>query len=324
MTQITVLDGFTTNPGDNAWTPVRDLGEFEVYDRTPDEVIVDRARGADVIVTNKTPLTAETFERLDALEFVTILATGYDIVDIEAANERGIPVSNVPGYSTDSVAEHTFGLLLELTHRVGLHDDAVHRGEWTESPDFSFWKRPISELNGKTLGLVGFGAIGRRVGRIGSAFGMNVIATTKSSTPDPDWGSFEHVDRVDDVFERSDFVSLHCPLTDATEQLVDADRLESMRDGAYLVNTARGELIDEKALAEALELGRLAGAAVDVVSTEPVEADNPLLSAPNCVITPHIAWTSLEARRRLVRTTADNIEAYEAGDPINVVNDPGA
>ncbi|MFB6372052.1 MAG: D-2-hydroxyacid dehydrogenase [Bradymonadaceae bacterium] len=319
MPQITVLDGYTTNPGDNPWDPIRDLGEVTVYDRTPEEAIPDRASGAEILLTNKTPLDEETLRALDDLEFVSVLATGYDPVDVEAARELGIPVANVPEYSTDSVAEHTIGLMLELTHRIGMLDRAVEAGEWENSPDFSFWKRSLTELSGKTLGIVGFGTIGERVGRVADAFGMTVLGSTHSSTPDPAFEEFEHVE-TDAIFERADIVSLHCPLTDETEQMVDADRLEAMGEEAYLVNTGRGDLVDEAAVADALADGSVAGAAVDVVSEEPITSDNPLLDAPNCVITPHIAWTSLEARQRLMQTTAKNVRGFLAGDPTNVVN----
>lgn len=319
MPDIVVLDGETINPGDNPWRPVREHGDLEVYARTPDDEIVDRARGAEIVLTNKTPLTEEIFEELPDLEFVSELATGFDNVDVEAAAERGIPVSNVPAYSTASVAEHAIGLLLELTHGIGLHDRAVDDGEWENSPDFTFWKRSLTELDGKTIGIVGWGRIGRRVGRAAHAFGMEVLGSTHASSPSPDLERFERVDN-DALFRRADVVSLHCPLTAETRRLVDAERLAAMNDSAYLLNTARGELVDEAALAEALAAGEIAGAAVDVVSEEPIASDNPLLEAPNCVITPHIAWTSLEARRRLMETTAANIEAFLAGEPQNVVN----
>jgi len=319
MPQIVVLDGYTTNPGDNSWDPIRELGEVTVYDRTPKEKIVERARGAEILLTNKTPLEAEVLRELDGLEFISVLATGYDPVDVEAAAELGIPVSNVPEYSSDSVAEHTVGLMLELTHRIGMHDRAVDAGEWEASPDFSFWRRSLTELSGKTLGIVGFGTIGERVGEIADAFGMRVLGSTHSSTPEPDIEAFDHVE-TGAIVARADIVTLHCPLTDETEELVDADRLAAMDESAYLVNTGRGELVDEPALARALADGDIAGAAVDVVSEEPITSDNPLLEAPNCVITPHIAWTSLEARRRLMQTTAKNVRGFLAGDPTNVVN----
>jgi glycerate dehydrogenase len=319
MPTIVVLDGDTTNPGDNPWDPVRAHGELTVYDRTPEDSIVDRARGAEIVLTNKTPLTAEIMEQLPELQFIGELATGYDNIDVEAAAERGIPVSNVPAYSTASVAEHAVGLMLELTHRIGMHDRAVQAGEWEESPDFSFWKTSLTELDGKRLGVVGYGRIGGRVGRAAHALGMDVLGSTHSSEPETDLERFEAVDN-DELFARADIVSLHCPLTGETRQLVDAERLGTMKESAFLVNTGRGELIDEPALADALREGTIAGAAVDVVSEEPIESDNPLLEAPNCIITPHIAWTSLEARERLMETTANNIAAYLDGEPHNVVN----
>lgn len=319
MPRIVILDGYTTNPGDNPWDPIREFGNLEVYDRTPEGEILQRARGAEILLTNKTPLRRDVLEQLDDLGFIALLATGYDVVDVDYARDRGIPVSNVPEYGAQSVAEHAIALLLELAHKVGMHHRAVQRGEWCESPDFTFWNESLTELGGKTMGIVGYGDIGARVGRIASAFGMRVLASTHSSKPNPDYGPFERVDN-DELFRRSDVVSLHCPLTDTTRDLIDASRLDEMKDSAFLVNTARGELVVEEDLVEALESGEIAGAAVDVVSKEPMEPDNPLLDAPRCVITPHNAWTSIEARRRLMNTTAENIEAYLAGEPINLVN----
>jgi glycerate dehydrogenase len=317
-----VLDGHTTDRSADPWSELERFGSVDVYERTPEEHILDRARGAEIVLTNKVPLEAETLEALDDLEFVSVLATGYDVVDLEAARELGIPVSNVPEYATDAVAEHVFGLLLELTHQIGAHDRAVHRGEWTESPDFTFWKTPLVELKGKTLGIVGFGRIGARVVDIGRAFGMSILADERSSRDAPDWEDFQWAPKTE-IVEEADVVSLHCPLTDETEGLVDAEMLERMEPSSYLINTARGEVVDEAALAEALEAGEIAGAGVDVASEEPIAADNPLLEAPNCLITPHNAWTTREARDRLKRVTLNNVEAYLEGEPQNVVNELG-
>jgi len=324
--EIVVLDGYTTNPGDQSWKPVRRLGELTVYDRTPESEIRPRAEGAEVLLTNKTPLRGDLLSDLEDLQLISVLATGYDNVDIRAARELGVPVANIPEYATDSVVEHTFALILELFHAVGMHGRDVRRGEWSKSPDFSFWNTQLRELSGKTIGIVGFGRIGRRVGRVASAFGMRVLGSTRNSEPSPDFGSFEHVE-TDEIFERADVVSLHCPLTDETEGLVGREALEAMKCDAVLVNTSRGEVVDEEALVEALESSAtvgepdvIAGAALDVVSEEPIPAGHPLLEAPNCLMTPHNAWASVEARERLIETTAENIEAFASGAPVNVVN----
>ncbi len=317
---LVVLDGHTTDQSECPWSELEPFGDVDVYERTPPDRVIERARGAQIVLTNKVELDAGTLERLEDLEFVSVLATGYDVVDIEAAYELGIPVANVPEYATDSVAEHVFALLLELTHQIGAHDRAVDRGEWTESPDFTFWKQPLVELRGKTMGIVGFGRIGARVADIARAFDMPVVADDNSSRPAPEWQEFEWAS-TEEVFERSDVVSLHCPLTDETEGLVDAEQLERMPASAYLINTARGEVVDESALAEALAVGDIAGAGVDVASQEPIHSDNPLLEADNCLITPHNAWTTREARERLKQTTLDNIQAYLDGEPIHVVNE---
>ncbi|MBI3875503.1 MAG: D-2-hydroxyacid dehydrogenase [Verrucomicrobia bacterium] len=317
--KLVVLDGYTLNPGDNPWDALAELGELTVYDRTPSDQIVTRTGDADIVLTNKTPLNATTLARLPRLKFIAVLATGFNIVDVVAARARGIPVSNVPEYGTGSVAQHVFALLLELTSRVGEHSVAVHAGEWVRSADFCFWKAPPLELAGLTIGIVGFGRIGRRVGELAHAFGMRVWAAggVRRVTPGSEpfaWGS------IAELFAQADVVSLHCPLTADNAEFVNRDLLRQMKRTALLINTARGGLIDEHALADALRAGDLAGAAVDVVSTEPMRADNPLLGAPNCVITPHLAWATLAARRRLMDTTARNLAAFLAGRPINVVN----
>jgi glycerate dehydrogenase len=321
MTTICILDGHTTNPGDLSWEPLRGLGELEIYERTPLEAVIERAQGAEVLVTNKTPIDAEILSALSEVRFVSVLATGYDVVDLEAANRRGIPVSNVPEYSTNSVAEHVFGLMLELVRGVGEHARDVDDGAWEAAEDFTFWNRPIRELKGKTLGIVGWGRIGRRVGELAHAFGMEVIASESTSNPAPEWSGFEFAD-TDAVVRRADLLTLHCPLTDETRGLIDAERLDAMKPSARLINTSRGPVVDEAALRDALNRGDIAAAAVDVVSSEPIEGDNPLLDADNCLITPHNAWTSIEARQRLVETTADNIRSALDGEPINVVNEP--
>jgi glycerate dehydrogenase len=305
---IVVLDGYTLNPGDNPWDELAHLGKLTLHDRTPAEQIVTRARDAEIILTNKTPLTAEMLAQLPSLRFIAVLATGYNIVDVDTARQRGIPVSNVPEYGTDSVAQHVVALLLELCHHVALHDAAVKSGEWTRSLDFCFWKSPPLELVGLTMGIIGFGRIGLRVGGLAQAFGMQVVTAGRE------------IDRIQRVFTEADVVSLHCPLTSENAGFVNRELLRRMKRSAFFINTARGGLVDEHALADALNAGMLAGAAVDVISTEPMRPDNPLLAARNCIITPHIAWASLAARRRLMATTAKNVEAFLSGRPINVVN----
>jgi glycerate dehydrogenase len=317
--KIVVLDGYTLNPGDNPWDDLARLGELEVYDRTPADRIVERAQGAAIVLTNKTPLTAATLAALPELRFIGVLATGYNVVDVGAARQRGIQVANVPEYGTDSVAQHTFALILELAHRVGEHEAAVKAGEWVRSADFCFWHSPPIELAGLALGIVGFGRIGRRVGELAHAFGMKILAHSPSRRGAPAHEGFEWSD-VAPLFESSDIVTLHCPLTADNARFVGRDLLARMKGTAFLINTARGPLVDEAALAEALATGRIAGAAVDVVSTEPIAADNPLLAAPRCIITPHMAWGSLAARQRLMAMTVKNVEAFLEGRPVNLVS----
>jgi glycerate dehydrogenase len=316
--KIVVLDGRTLAQEREAWAGLEEFGDLEVYDHSTAEETPGRAAGAAVLLTNKTPLRAALLDKLPELRFISVLATGFDCVDIAAARKRGIPVSNVPEYGTDSVAQYVFALLLELCHHVALHVEAVRDGEWTNQPDFSLRKTPLVELAGKTMGIVGFGRIGRRVGELASAFGMNVLVHDLFPPPPGEQG----VERceLDELFQRSDVISLHCPLTGQTKGLVNRDRLALARPNAFLINTARGPLIVELDLAEALNAGRLAGAAVDVVSTEPIRPDNPLLAARNCMVTPHIAWATGEARKRLLDTTIGNVAAFLAGSPRNVVN----
>ncbi len=321
MTRLVVLDAFTFNPGDNPWTDVAALGDLQVFERSEREEIVERAQGADVVLTNKTPLSAETLAALPGLRGICVLATGVNVVDVAAATARGVPVCNIPSYSTASTAQHTIALLLELTNHVGKHDVAVHQGAWVNALDFSFTLSPLTELDGLLLGIVGFGAIGRRVGEIAHALGMPVQAVgNEKRATDPEW-----LMRVglDELFRSSDVVTLHCPLGEATRGLVNAARLSSMRPSALLLNAGRGPLIDEADLAHALERGVIAGAALDVLSREPPSVDNPLLSAPNCVITPHNAWLTLAARRRAMQITAENVRGILRGTPQNVVNPPG-
>lgn len=319
MTQIVVVDGYTLNPGDNPWTPLENLGAVRVYDRTSPESLVEVAADADVLITNKCAIGGEAIAQLPALKFIAVTATGFNIVDVEAAGRRGIPVSNVPEYGTETVAQFTWALLLELCHHVGRHAENVAAGDWTRSPDFCYWLTPQIELGGKRLGLVGYGRIARKVASIGRVFGMEILASRRPGSSAPagenvGWMSAE------ELFSAADVVSLHCPLTPDTERMVNQQILGRMRKDALLVNTSRGGLVDEVALANALRDGRIAGAAVDVVSEEPIRPDNPLLTAPNCIITPHMAWSSLAARERLMRATAANVAAFLARAPINVVN----
>lgn len=312
--RITILDGHTTNPGDLSWEPLHAFGDCAVHDRSAAAEIVPRAAGADVVLTNKTPLTRETIAALPQLKCIGVLATGYNVVDVAAARARGIPVCNVPEYGTPNVAQATFALLLELTNRVGRHAELVRAGRWSSCPDFCFWEGELVELAGLTLGVVGYGRIGRAVATIGRAFGMRILAWRRSPGDDPECVG------LDRLLRESDVVSLHCPLTAETERLVNAATLATMKPTAFLVNTARGGLVDEAALAAALDAGRLAGAGLDVLAVEPPAISNPLLAARNCIITPHVAWATREARRRLIEITADNVRAFVAGTPRNVVN----
>lgn len=317
--KIVVLDGATVNPGDNPWEPVADLGELTVYDRTPGELIVERAREADIVLTNKTPLMAETLEALPNLRFIAELATGYNNIDVAAAARRGIPVANVPEYSTVSVAQHTFALLLSLANGICTHSEAVRRGDWIASTDFSFCTQPLVELAGQRLGIVGLGQIGRKVAAIAHAFGMEIVAHNPKSRIVPEGVPVNWL-ALEELFATSDVVTLHCPLTSENAGFVNAQMLRRMKPTAFLLNTARGALVNEAALAEALDAGIILGAGLDVVAAEPMLPDNPLRTAKNCVITPHNAWASLAARRRLMAATAGNVAAFLKGIPVNIVN----
>jgi len=318
MTRIVVLDGYAINPGDNPWSPLSALGELTVYERSTREETLARVGEADIALTNKVLIDAGVIAAAPRLMGICVLATGVNVVDARAASVRHIPVCNVPAYSTASVVQHTIALLLELCHRVGMHDLSVHRGEWVNSRDFSYTLSPLLELEGKVLGIVGYGAIGRRVAGVARSLGMQVHAATLGH-PRPADDDVERLS-LDELFRTSDVISLHCPLSAETAELVSRARLALMKPSALLVNTARGGLVDEAALAAALDSGTLAGAALDVLSSEPPRADNPLLAARNCVITPHVAWTSLESRRRLMTVTVENIRALLAGAPIHVTN----
>ncbi len=317
--KIVVLDGYTLNPGDLTWKELEALGECTIYDRSAPEDTIKRADGAAIVLTNKTMLSADTIKRLDDLRYIGVLATGYNVVDAEAAGARGIPVTNVPTYGTNSVAQMAFAHLLNLTQNVAHHGQTVRDGRWNSCPDFCYWDTPLIELAGLTMGIIGFGRIGRATARLATAFGMKVIACDPAAPPDVPEGC--EMVSLDGVLQKADVISLHCPLTPETERLIDGGRLALMRKTAFLINTSRGSLIDEQALADALNSEKIAGAGLDVLSAEPPEKGNPLLAARNCHITPHIAWATLAARQRLLNVAVDNVRAYLAGNPQNVVND---
>lgn len=319
--KIVILDAYVENPGDLSWDSVAALGELRIYDEVPEhdeDTIVSYIADADVVITNKTPITAAVMDRCPTVKLYTILATGYNIIDVAHAKALGVPVCNVPAYGTHAVAQFTIALLLELCSQVALHDRTVHEGKWSNSPQWCYWECPLTELAGKTMGIIGFGNIGRQVGIVAKALGMEVLAYSRSQC-DEGKAIGTYV-TLDELLARSDVVSLHCPLFPETEGLIDAAQIAKMKDGAILLNTGRGGLVVDEAVAEALHSGKLRGAGLDVVSVEPIAADNPLLSAPNCIITPHIAWAARECRQRIIDITVDNIRAFMAGNPIHVVN----
>ncbi|PTN33330.1 D-2-hydroxyacid dehydrogenase [Desulfonatronum sp. SC1] len=318
---IVVLDGKTINPGDNPWTPLETLGALTVHDRTAAKDILPRALSADILLTNKTPLRADTLAKLDKLRFIAVMATGYDVVDLDAASRRGIPVSNVPSYAAQSVAQFVLALILEHCHQVALHDREVRAGEWTKARDFCFWKTPQIELSGLIMGIIGFGRTGRLVAELAHTLGMDIQVYTPRIRETPSYKPFAWK-ALEDVFAEADVISLHCPLKPDNVGFVDKTLLARMKKSAFFINTSRGALVSESDLAEALNSGALAGAAVDVVSEEPIRPDNPLLSAKNCLITPHMAWASLSSRKRLLEATVENIKAFLSGRPTNVVNQP--
>lgn len=315
--KIVVLDGYALNPGDLSWEALGELGDLSVYDRTSQEILIERATGADILIPNKVILGAKEMGALPDLKYIGVTATGVNIIDLEAARERGIVVTNIPSYSTASVAQHTFALILELVRSVGFHAERVRQGAWSQCPDFCFWDTTQVELNGKTLGIVGFGDIGQSVARIAQAFEMTVLVHTRS--PDPNQQSWVRFVDLDTLLRCSDIISLHCPLTPETAGFISSEQIAIMKPGAFLINTARGQLIDEEALLVALTHQRLAGAGLDVLSQEPPPPDHPLLKAPNCVITPHLAWATLAARQRLMKILVDNIRSFMMGAPQNRV-----
>ena len=318
--KIVLLDGEALNPGDLSWAPLETLGDLTVYPRgtqDPREVI-RRIGDAEIVLTNKTPVGREAFEACPEMKLLCVVATGYNVVDTRAAKDHGVSVCNVPAYGTEMVAQFAIGLLLELCHHTGLHNASVHAGDWERCPNFCYWKAPIMELSGKTLGIIGFGRIGRAVGRIARALGMRVLAA--GSRPCEEGLAIADYVDLNTLLAASDVVSLHCPLFPETEKLINRDNIAKMKDGAILLNNSRGGLIDEQALADALNSGKLRSAAVDVVSTEPIMGSNPLLTAKNCIITPHISWAAAECRRRIVEITAANIRCFLSGAPQNLVD----
>jgi glycerate dehydrogenase len=316
--RITLLDGYTLNPGDLSWDPLKQFGECRIYDRTPPEDVVPHASGSEIVLTNKTVVSRASIEKLQHLRYIGVLATGYNIVDVSAARERKITVTNVPGYASSSVAQMVFTHLLNLTQGLGRHTQSVRQGKWAASKDFCFWETPLIELAGMTMGIVGYGQIGRATAQLAKAFGMHVFVVDRPGKTLPVEQEIRQVS-LTDLFRLSDVVSLHCPLTPETKGFVNDELLSVMKPSAFLINTSRGPLIDEPALARALNEGRLAGAGLDVLSAEPPPPDHPLVLARNCFITPHIAWATREARARLIAVVISNIEAFLAGRPQNCV-----
>lgn len=317
--KIVVLDGYTENPGDLSWEPLEALGELTVYDRTPEEKIRERIGDCEAVYTNKTPIRRDVMEQCSNLKFIGVLATGYNVVDTEAARQRGIAVTNIPTYGTNAVAQYAIALLLELCHHVGEHSDRVKAGEWAACEDWCFWKHPLVELAGKKLGILGFGRIGQRTAQIGEALGMEILAYDEFPRKELETETCRFV-TLDGLLAEADVISLHCPLFPSTQGIINRETIAKMKDGVKIINTSRGPLIVEEDLCEALKSGKVSGAAVDVVSTEPIRDDNPLLKAPNILITPHIAWAPKESRKRLLDIAVENLRQFQAGTPQNVVN----
>ena len=319
ITKIVVLDGFTLNPGDLNWDGLEALGELTVFDRTPADKISERIGDAEIIFTNKTPLSREIFIKHPNIKYVGVLATGYNVVDTQAAKDSGVIVTNIPTYGTTAVAQYTFALLLEICHHVWEHSESVKKGEWTKCPDFCFWNYPLMELAGKTMGVIGFGRIGRSVAMVAQAMGMKVLAYDSYKDASVENENIRYAE-LDELLAGSDIISLHCPLFDSTKGIINKENIGKMKDGVIIINTSRGPLIVEEDLALALNSGKVAAAAMDVVSTEPIREDNPLLKAKNCIITPHIAWAPKESRARLMNIAIDNLTAFLSGKVLNAVN----
>lgn len=316
--KIVNLDGYTTNPGDQSWDWLSKYGEYTVYDRTSQNEVIERAKDAEILIINKTEITADMIEQMPKLKYIGLQSTGYNVVDCKVAKEHGITVCNIPAYSTNAVAQLVFAFILQITNQVSLHSDAVHNNEWCECPDFCFWKTQLTELDGKTIGILGFGSIGQKVAKIADAFGMKVLAFTPHPKPD-EFKDIEFV-KFDELLTKSDIITCHCPLTPQTEGIINAEALTKMKKSAILINTSRGPVVDDKALADALNNGDIKAAGLDVLKVEPPTSDNPLLTAKNCYITPHIAWAGYETRVRLLSILEDNIKAFIDGKPQNVVN----
>lgn len=319
MVKIVVLDGYTLNPGDLTWKGLESLGELTCYDRTEKQQIVERIGDAEIVITNKTPITAETMEACPGISYIGVLATGYNVVDVSAAAERGIPVTNIPTYGSTAVSQFVFALLLEICHHVQHHSAAVKDGRWEGQPDFCFWDFPLIELAGKTMGIIGLGRIGQLTAQIAQGFGMRVLAFDEYPDKSLENGSLHYTD-LDSLLAESDVISLHCPLFESTAGIINIKTIAKMKDGVIIINTSRGPLIIEEDLADALNSGKVKAAGVDVVSTEPIRSSNPLLSAPNCFITPHIAWAPSEARSRLMNIAVENVRAFISGKVANQVN----
>ena len=317
--KIVILDGYTLNPGDLSWDGLKKIGDVSIYDRTPVDKIIERSVGAEIVYTNKTPLSREVLNQLPTLKYIGVLATGYNVVDTEAAKENGIIVTNIPGYGTTSVAQMVFALLLELCQHVQYHSDSVRQGKWAQSADFCYWDYPLVELAGKTMGIIGFGNIGSKVADIATTFGMNIIGNDSFKTDQSHRENFRWAE-INQLLEESDVVTIHCPLFPETKDLINKERLQLMKKTAFLLNTSRGPVIVDEDLAEALNNGTIAGAGIDVLSVEPPSKDNPLFTANNCLITPHIAWATKEARTRLMDIAVNNLIAFLNGKPVNVVN----
>ncbi len=316
--KIVVLDGYTENPGDLSWGGFEAIGETVVYDRTPEDQIVERIGEAEIVILNKTPITRATLEACPGIKYIGVLATGYNVVDTDAARERGIPVCNIPSYGTASVGQFAIALLLEICHHIGAHSDSVHNGDWERSADWCYWNHPLIELDGKTMGIIGFGRIGQATGRIAKALGMKVVAY--DAHPSDAGRALADYVELDTLLATSDVIALHCPLFPETQGIIDRAAIAKMKDGVIILNNSRGPLIVEQDLADALDSGKVAAAGLDVVSTEPIRGDNPLLKAKNCIITPHISWAAREPRQRIMDMAVENLEAFLGGGAVNVVN----
>ncbi len=319
MTKIVILDGYTTNPGDLSWDGLLALGELTVYERTPHDKVIERIGDADIVYTNKTPITRATLDACPSIKMVSVLATGYNIVDYVACKEKGIPVTNIPTYGTAAVGQFAIALLLEICHHIGHHSKAVAQGRWETNPDWCFWDYPLIELDGKTMGIIGFGRIGQATGKIAKTLGMKVLANDSFKSETGKLIADEYVD-LDTLLKESDIIALHCPLFPETEGIINKANIAKMKDGVIILNNSRGQLVVEKDLADALNSGKVYAAGVDVVSSEPIKSDNPLLKAKNCIITPHISWAPKESRSRLMDIAVENLKQFLAGTPINIVN----